>query len=77
MAMGSPCGRLFEASKPLGGKGICPICALVYDPTQANPDPGIATDTSFEGSPAAWVRPIRGITKANFVPLRERALVRG
>ena len=70
-------GWLGEASEPTGGKWICRICSMIYDPAQGDPDSGLAPGTPFEAIPADWACPICGTTKANFVPYREPLLVAG
>ena len=68
-------GQLGDAGEAVGGKWICRICSMIYDPAQGDPDSGIAPGTAFEAIPADWVCPICGTTKANFIQYREPKLV--
>ncbi len=68
-------GELGDSSEPTGGKWICRICSMIYDPAQGDPDSGIAPGTAFEAIPADWICPICGTSKANFIPYREPKLV--
>jgi LemA protein len=68
-------GQLGDAGEAVGGKWICRICSMIYDPAQGDPDSGIAPGTPFEAIPADWVCPICGTSKANFIPYKEPKLV--
>jgi len=68
-------GQLGEAGEAVGGKWICRICSMIYDPSQGDPDSGIAPGTPFEAIPADWACPICGTTKADFMPYKEPKLV--
>ena len=47
---------------------------MIYDPTEGDPDSGIAAGTPFEAIPDDWQCPICGARKASFVPYREAEL---
>jgi rubredoxin len=47
----------------------CTICGFVYDPTEGDPDSGIAPGTPFEGIPEDWICPVCGVRKADFRPV--------
>ena len=68
-------GQLGDAGEAVGGKWICQICSMIYDPAQGDPDSGIAPGTAFEAIPADWVCPICGTSKANFILYQEPKLV--
>ena len=68
-------GQLGDAGEAVGGKWICQICSMIYDPAQGDPDSGIAPGTPFEAIPADWVCPICGTSKANFIHYKEPKLV--
>ena len=68
-------GQLGEAGEAVGGKWICRICSMIYDPAQGDPDSGIAPGTPFEAIPADWACPICGTSKANFILYKEPKLV--
>ncbi|MFZ9229016.1 MAG: rubrerythrin family protein [Prochlorococcaceae cyanobacterium] len=68
-------GSLGEAAEPLGGKWICKVCSMIYDPASGDPDSGIAPGTPFEAIPGDWQCPICGARKASFVPYREPELI--
>ncbi|MCX8033973.1 MAG: rubredoxin [Thermodesulfovibrio sp.] len=46
----------------------CSVCGYVYDPTQGDPDNGVAPGTPFENLPDSWVCPVCGATKDMFEP---------
>ena len=50
------------------GRWICKVCGVIYDPTQGDPDSGIAAGTPFNAIPEDWSCPICGTRKANFIP---------
>ena len=68
-------GQLGDAGEAVGGKWICRICSMIYDPAQGDPDSGIAPGTAFGAIPADWACPICGTSKANFIPYKEPKLV--
>ena len=68
-------GSLGEAAEPSGGKWICKVCSMIYDPACGDPDSGIAPGTPFEAIADDWQCPICGARKASFVPYREPELV--
>lgn len=43
----------------------CP-CAYVYDPSQGDPENGVATGTTFENLPDGWECPVCGADKSVF-----------
>lgn len=45
---------------------VCGPCSYVYNPTEGDPDNGIAPGTSFEDLPEDWVCPICGMGKEVF-----------
>ena len=67
-------GTAGESDQPIGGKWICKMCSMIYDPTQGDPDSGIAPGTPFEQIPDDWHCPICGARKASFVPYRDAEL---
>ena len=46
-------------------KCVCP-CGYVYDPTEGDPDNGIAPGTKWEDVPEDWVCPVCGLSKEDF-----------
>jgi rubrerythrin len=64
-----------EAAQPVAGKWICKLCSMIYDPTEGDPDSGVAPGTPFEAIPDDWCCPICGARKASFVPYREPELL--
>lgn len=44
----------------------CTVCDWIYDPTQGDPDGGIAPGTPFEEIPDDWVCPVCGVGKDQF-----------
>ena len=67
-------GTAGEADQPTTGLWICKVCSMIYDPTQGDPDSGLAAGTPFEAIPDDWQCPICGARKASFVPYRESEL---
>lgn len=59
------------AKKAIGGKWICKQCSMIYDPTEGDPDSGIAAGTAFEDIPEDWYCPICGASKKSFVPYEQ------
>lgn len=47
---------------------VCNICGYVYDPSEGDPDGGIAPGTAFEDIPEDWVCPVCGVGKDQFSP---------
>ena len=45
---------------------VCGPCGYVYNPTEGDPDNGIAPGTAFEDLPEDWVCPICGMGKEEF-----------
>ncbi len=68
-------GQPGEAEQAVGGRWICRICSMIYDPAVGDPDSGIAPGTPFEAIAADWVCPICGTSKANFIPYKEPKLI--
>lgn len=50
------------------GRYVCNVCGYVYDPTEGDPDSGVAAGTAFEDLPDAWVCPVCGVGKEDFDP---------
>ncbi|RUP29469.1 MAG: rubredoxin [Mycolicibacterium sp.] len=50
---------------------ICVRCGMIYDPTDGDPDSGIAPGTAFEDIPDNWVCPVCGVSKDEFVPYED------
>ena len=67
-------GTAGQADQPIPGKWICKVCSMIYDPTEWDPDSGIAAGTPFEAIPDDWQCPIYGARKSSFVPYREAEL---
>lgn len=44
----------------------CIPCGYVYDPTEGDPDGGVAPGTPFEKIPEDWVCPVCGVDKDMF-----------
>jgi len=49
----------------------CVICDYIYDPTEGDPDGGIAAGTAFEDIPDEWVCPVCGVGKDQFEPVED------
>lgn len=47
-------------------KYVCTICQYEYDPSQGDPDHGIAPGTAFEDLPEDWCCPLCGAGKDVF-----------
>jgi rubredoxin len=45
---------------------ICTSCGFIYDPSEGDPDGGIAPGTSFEDIPDDWFCPVCGARKRDF-----------
>jgi rubrerythrin len=67
-------GTAGETTEALPGLWICKVCGVIYDPSNGDPDSGIAAGTPFEAIPDDWICPICGTRKANFIPYRPAAL---
>ncbi len=50
----------------LGPKYQCMVCDHIYDPTEGDPDGGIAPGTPFEDIPDDWICPVCGAQKSDF-----------
>nr|WP_281062873.1 rubredoxin [Limnoraphis robusta] len=50
---------------------MCKQCSMIYDPTEGDPDSGIAAGTAFEDIPEDWYCPICGASKKSFVPYEQ------
>lgn len=44
----------------------CIPCGYVYDPTEGDPDGGVAPGTPFENIPEDWICPVCGVSKDMF-----------
>ena len=67
-------GVAAEANTAVAGLWICKVCGVIYDPSNGDPDSGIAAGTPFEAIPDDWSCPICGTRKANFTPYRPAEL---
>jgi len=67
-------GTAGETTEALPGLWICKVCGVIYDPSNGDPDSGIAAGTPFEAIPDDWICPICGTRKANFLPYRPATL---
>lgn len=47
---------------------VCVVCNYVYDPSEGDPDSGIAPGTAFEDIHDDWVCPLCGVGKDQFEP---------
>lgn len=54
---------------PKMAKYECTVCGYIYDPSQGDPDGGIAPGTPFEKIPDSWVCPVCGAAKSEFKKL--------
>ena len=45
---------------------VCDLCGYVYEPTEGDPDNGVAPGTSFDDIPVEWVCPLCGVGKDGF-----------
>lgn len=59
------------SSDPATQKWICRQCSMIYDPTEGDPDSGIAPGTPFAAIPEDWHCPICGASKKTFVLYEE------
>ncbi|MDN5325936.1 MAG: hypothetical protein PWP41_632 [Moorella sp. (in: firmicutes)] len=49
-------------------KYTCAVCGYVYDPSEGDPDNGIAPGTPFADLPGDWVCPLCSAGKEAFEP---------
>jgi len=47
-------------------KYVCDPCGYVYDPTEGDPDNGVAPGTAWADVPEDWVCPVCGADKDQF-----------
>jgi rubredoxin len=47
-------------------KYVCDVCGYIYDPSEGDPDSGIASGTAFDDLPDDWVCPVCGAPKSEF-----------
>jgi len=59
------------SSDPATQKWICRQCSMIYDPTEGDPDSGIAPGTPFAAIPEDWHCPICGASKKRLFPMRK------
>ncbi|SHN54442.1 rubredoxin [Desulfovibrio litoralis] len=45
---------------------VCTVCGYVYDPSEGDPDNGVAAGTKFEDVDHAWTCPVCGAGKDAF-----------
>ena len=45
---------------------VCELCGYVYNPSEGDPENGIAPNTDFEDLPDDWVCPLCGASKEDF-----------
>ena len=45
---------------------VCDVCGYIYDPSEGDPDSGIAAGTAFEDLPEDWLCPVCGAPKDQF-----------
>jgi rubredoxin len=45
---------------------VCDPCGYVYDPTEGDPDNGVAPGTAWADVPEDWVCPVCGADKDQF-----------
>ena len=50
---------------------LCIVCNQIYDPSEGDPDSGIAPGTAFEDLPDDWACPDCGAMKADFEAMEE------
>lgn len=58
-----------KANTSTSKKYKCLVCDHIYDPTEGDPDGGIAPGTAFEDIPDDWMCPVCGAGKEDFEPL--------
>ncbi len=58
-----------EESEENKGEHKCLACGYIYDPTEGDPDGGIAPGTPFEEIPDDWTCPVCGATKDMFTEI--------
>jgi rubredoxin len=47
-------------------KYVCVVCGYVYDPTEGDPDNGVAPGTAWADVPDEWLCPLCGVGKDQF-----------
>lgn len=47
----------------------CTVCEHIYDPSEGDPNSGVAPGTAFEDLPDDWMCPDCGASKADFEPI--------
>ena len=47
-------------------KYVCDMCGYIYDPSEGDPDNGVAPGTPWEKVPEDWVCPLCGVGKDQF-----------
>ena len=47
-------------------KYVCVVCGYVYDPTEGDPDNGVAVGTKWEDVPEDWLCPLCAVGKDQF-----------
>ena len=45
---------------------VCELCGYVYNPSEGDPENGIAENTDFEDLPEEWLCPLCGASKEDF-----------
>jgi len=45
---------------------VCVVCGYVYDPTDGDPDNGVAPGTAWAEVPEEWLCPLCGVGKDQF-----------
>lgn len=45
---------------------VCELCGYVYNPSEGDPENGIAENTDFEDLPEEWFCPLCGASKEDF-----------
>lgn len=64
----APAASAKPAASGNGGKYVCNICKVEYDPAKGDPQHGIPAGTPFEQLPDDWTCPVCGVSKDNFSP---------
>jgi rubredoxin len=60
-----------EAGSTTAQLWICTSCGFIYDPSDGDPDGGIAPGTAFEDIPDDWFCPVCGARKRDFEPYED------
>ncbi len=47
-------------------KYVCNACGYIYDPSEGDPDAGVAPGTSFDDLSADWECPLCSVSKEEF-----------